>query len=115
MQEVDLINQEELDKSRTILNYEFEQLIQNDFNQNESVISFTNWLEEYLKFVDEVKDGKTFIKEILEYDLFFHRVITKYPFCLNENLFDPESVFSENELIIWNSSIKYFQDYKNQN
>lgn len=114
MQEVDLINQEELDKNRTILNFEFEQLIQNDFNQNESVVSFAYWLDEYLKFVDEVKDGKTYLKKILEYDLFFDQVITKYPFCLNENLFDPESMFSENELIIWNSTIKYFQNYKNQ-
>ena len=47
MQEVDLINQDELDKNLTILNNEFEQLIQNDFISNTMVTPLVNWITNF--------------------------------------------------------------------
>ena len=114
MQEVDLINQDELDKNRTILNNEFEQLIQNDFISNTMVIPLVNWITKFLNFLDELKDENTYIKKIVEYEIFIIQTIEKYPFYQNPNLFDPKSLFSEIELDTWEKANAYYKNFQIQ-
>lgn len=114
MKDFELINYEKFETNRNILDEEFEQLINDDFQLSSTHIAFATWLDEYLKFVDDVKDGKTYIIRIDEFEKHLYDTATKYPFYQNSNLFDPESLFSQNELDFWNNTIKYFQDLKSQ-
>lgn len=115
MQEFELINQEKFEINRKCLDEEFEQLINDDFQISSTQIAFANWLEKFLKFIDEVKDCKNYINRIEEFESFLKYVATKYPYYQNSNLFDPESLFSQIELDLWNNTIKYFHDFGNQN
>ena len=115
MQDLNLIKQKELDKKQASINNEFEVLIQNGFASDSSVVLIVNWIEEFLIFVNEIKNGKTFLKRNVEYETFFNETIIKYPFYQNSNLFEPSSLFSENDFLTWEMTIKYFDCINIQN
>ncbi len=115
MEEFDLINHLEFNNKLNTLNCEFDNLLLNDLQLNSNVVSIANWIEKFLLFIQEVKEGESYIKRNSDFESFLHSVAEKYPFYKNSKLFDPESLFSEKDLITWEKANEYLREYNIQN